>query len=577
MTFLVSPILTTKALLISESFDCNDAFGHGTFQKRLLLLCALGAFLANSHALAFSLISRSVDYRCKQPSPQSNMSAVASEEAEQLGQCLVYEGLAEDNVSRTVPCREWEYDEERARTTVVSAWNLVCQRKLLISVMSVVQNTGAAVFALVAGYVADSIGRAPVLVAAALMLLVSASASCLSGDYATHAALKFFSAGSSTLTLIFSAISLFEVTTHDNRPLHVAVSGTLGLLASDVWYFFMLQWSLRWDLELAAFILPALFLLPAYLTVYESPRWLIATGQYHRAEGVVLAAANTNHFPLPSAACLLNRVKADMNSTADRRATIVEALLSDISIRKRALIMCGSFFSNAFALYVVVYTKEQRSMPWQPYTSFFFNFAGYVIMHLLIRKATMLTVIVSLFATLCVIQCLFILNATAGESAVVTEALTEVHVAFYYTGGIVCFVYVLELFPTALRATVIGWAYACGRLGAIFAVLSLVLKNIGRENVALIAAEFLLFVSLLTLRSLPPATTVECTKMPSKRCSPESKQNIARMKNTLAVVLPVREDGGSKKSKISSESSKSSSSVRGGRTRRAKAKQTDVP
>ncbi|KAH7961996.1 solute carrier family 22 member 16 [Rhipicephalus sanguineus] len=491
------------------------------------------------------------------------MSAV-----EEADRCLVYE--AEGNVSRAVPCREWEYDVERARTTVVSAWNLVCQRKLLIAVMSVVQNSGAAVFALVAGYVADSIGRAPVLVAAALVLLVSASASCLSGDYVTHAALKFFSAGSSTLTLIFSAISLFEVTTHNNRPLHVAVSGTLGLLASDVWYFFMLQWSLRWDLELATFILPALLLLPAYLSVYESPRWLVAAGQCQRAEGVVLAAANTNHFPLPSSACLLDKVKADMNRSADRRETIVDALLSGISIRQRALIMFGSFFSNAFALYVVVYTNERRSMPWQPYTSFFFNFTGYVIMHLLIRKVTMLTVIVSLFAALCVVQCLFILNVTAGESAVVTEALTEVHVAFYYTGGIVCFVYVLELFPTALRATAIGWAYACGRFGAVSAMLSLLLKNIGRENVAFIAAEFILFVSLLTLRSLPPATTVECTKMASKRSSLASKQNIERMKNTLATV---QADGGSKKSKIGSEGSKTPSSVRGGRSRRAKAKQ----
>ncbi|KAH6940156.1 hypothetical protein HPB50_025964 [Hyalomma asiaticum] len=570
MTFLVSPALTTKDLLVSESFDCEDAFGHGAFQKRLILLCALGAFLANSHALAFSLISRSVDYRCNLPSPQPNVSAIAAEEAEQLGRCLVYEYLEEGNVSRTVPCREWEYDEERARTTVVSAWNLVCQRKVLIAGVSVVQNAGSAVFGLAAGYLADSIGRAPVLVAAALVLLVSATASCLSRDYVTHAALKFFSAGSSTLTLIFSAVSLFEVTTHSNRPLHVAVSGTLGLLASDAWYFCMLQLGLRWELKLAVFILPSLALLPAYLTVYESPRWLIASGQYHRAEGVVLAAANANHFPLPSAACLLDRVKADMNRTSDRRATIVDALLSGFSIRQRALIMCGSFFSKAFALYVTVYTKEHRSTAWQPYSAIFFNFAGYATMHLLIRKVTMLTLIVTLFAALCVVQCLFIFNVAAGESGAVTETLTEVQIALYYIGGIVCFVYVLELFPTALRATAIGWAFACGRLGAVFALLSVALKNVGHENLALIAAEFFLFVSLLTLSRLPPATSIECTKMASRRCSREGKQNIERMKNTL---VAARVEVGSKKSKSGTESSKTSSSARSNRSRRAKAKQ----
>ncbi|XP_075535128.1 solute carrier family 22 member 13-like [Dermacentor variabilis] len=574
MTFLVTSIAATKELLISESFDCYDAFGHGAFQKRLMLLCALGAFLANSHALAFSLISRGVDYRCKQPLPYSNISAAASEElAEQLGRCLVYEDPAEPNNSRTVACREWQYDDEHARTTVVSAWNLVCQRKLLVLGMSVVQNAGSAMFVLVAGYVADKIGRAPVLVAAALVLMVSASASCFSSDYTTYAVLKFFTAGSSTLTMIFSAISLFEVTTHDNRPLHIAVSCTLGLLACDAWYFFMLQWSLRWEIALAVFILPATILLPAYLTVHESPRWLVATGQYERAEGVVLAAADANHFPLPSAACLLDRLRANMTRTANRRATIVEALLSGFSIRRRALIMCGSFFSNTFALYVAVYTKEQLSTPWQPYSAFFFNFTGYAIMHLLIRKFTMLTVTVTLFAVLCVVQCLLILNFAAGESAVIVEALTEVLIAFYYTGTVICSVYVLELFPTGLRATAMGWTFAFGRLGGVCALLSLVLKNIGRENLALVAAEFFLFVSLLMLRSLPPVTSVECTKMTSRRTSVQTMLNIERMKNTLEKGrAALSAAAGSTKGKNSSESSKTASTSRSSRSRRAKAK-----
>ncbi|KAH7965857.1 hypothetical protein HPB49_011604 [Dermacentor silvarum] len=567
MAFLVSPHLQEKDLLTSESFDCYDAFGHGTFQKRLMLLCALGAFLANSHALAFPLISRGVEFKCKQPLPYLNISAAASEDGAQLGRCLAYENPAEPNNSRTVPCREWDYDDVRAETTVVSAWNLVCQRKLLIAGMSAIQNAGAAIFVLVAGYVADSVGRVPVLVAATVVLMVSTASSCLSGDYVTHAALKFFSAGSSTLTMAFSAISLFEVTTHDNRPLHIAVSGTLGLLASDVLYFFLLQLDFRWELKLAAFLLPAMMLLPAYLTIYESPRWLVAKGQYARVESVVFAAANTNRYPLPSAARLLDKLKADMCHTAERRSTIVAALLSGFSIRRRALIMCGASFSNTFALYVVVFTKQQRSTPWVPYIAFFFNLAGYAAMHLLIRKVTMLTVITTLFAALCVVQCLLILSVVAAtESSVVIEALAEVQIALYYSGGIVSFVYVLELFPTAMRATAIGWAFACGRLGAGCALLSLLLKNAGREQWALLAAELFLFVSLMTLRSLPPATSIECTKMESRRTSLVAKQNIERMKNTLAT-----RSEGSKKSKSSSESGKSVSTLRG--SRRAKAKQ----
>ncbi|KAL3243705.1 hypothetical protein MRX96_020093 [Rhipicephalus microplus] len=62
-----------------------------------------------------------------------------------------------------------------------------------------------------------------------------------------------------------SAISLFEVTTHDNRPLSIAVSITIGLLVADSWFFLLVPWSLRWERKLSVFLLPALVLLPTFL------------------------------------------------------------------------------------------------------------------------------------------------------------------------------------------------------------------------------------------------------------------------------------------------------------------------
>ncbi|KAH6938640.1 hypothetical protein HPB50_011220 [Hyalomma asiaticum] len=572
ITLLMPARPTLKDLFTSEYFDCSDAFGHGTFQKRLMLLCALSAFLANAHALAFPLISKSVQYRCKQPyTNDSKTDAQYASTAHfagggQIGQCLVYEDPDDPNDTQTVPCLEWEYDEEWAKTTAVSEWNMVCGRKALIVIMYAIQNAGPAVFVLTAGYFADNVGRVPVLLTAVVVLLVSTIAICVCWDYATHAAFKFFSSGSSMLTLTSTAISLFEVTIHDKRPLSVAVSITIGLLAADSWYFFLVPWNLRWERKLCVFILPALLLLPAFLVVEESPRWLVATGMFDRAENVVMAAAAKNYFPLANAACLVDSLKADATRRSDRRkSTCAEELLDMFSIRRRALVLCGCFFSNSFALYAITFSKGQLHTPWLPIIAFTFNSTVYGVAHLLMRRFAMLTVITMLFAALCTVQwalCLTVLS----EYDVATEALLQADIALYYSGAVVCFVYVLELFPTALRATAIGWTVASGRLGVGCALFSSLLMKTGLEFLAPAIAGLLLFLSLLTLRVLPPATTIECTKMESQEMAAKANQNIELMKATLETRLSER-----RKKNYSSESgSKSSSS----RSRRSKSKES---
>ncbi|XP_037274415.2 solute carrier family 22 member 7-like [Rhipicephalus microplus] len=559
----------SRDMFTCEYFDCNDAFGHGAFQKRLMMLCALSAFLANIHALAFPLISKSVQYRCKQPyandSKAFGKNGAARDDSRQIGECLVYEDPADPNDTQTVPCVEWEYDEDRAKSTAVSTWNMVCGRKPLIVVMYAIQNTGPAVFVLTAGYFADNYGRVPVLLTAIAVLTISTVAVCVFRDYAVHAVFKFFSSGSSILTMTSSAISLFEVTTHDNRPLSIAVSITIGLLVADSWFFLLVPWSLCWERKLSVFLLPALVLLPTFLLVHESPRWLIATGRFNRAEEVVIAAADKNHFPLANAACLIDSLKEDTTNRLNRRkSTCAEELLSLFSMRRRALVLCGCFFSNSFALYAITFSKGQLYTPWLPFIAFFFNSSVYGLAHWLMRRFAMLTVITILFAALCSVQC-FLCLTVFGEYDVATEALLQADIALYYSGAVVCFVYVLELFPTALRATAVGWTVACGRLGVGCALFLSMLINSGLEYVPPAVAGLLLFLSLLTLRILPPATTIECTKIACQETTYRDTQNIELMKATLDTRLSER-----KKAKTPSESTNRSTTSR---SRRFKGKE----
>ncbi|KAL1437528.1 hypothetical protein MTO96_048909 [Rhipicephalus appendiculatus] len=67
MDLLFPQKLAGADLRTSESFDCAEAFGHGPYQKRMLLLILLGMFSVNCQTLVVSLITGDVDHWCKQP------------------------------------------------------------------------------------------------------------------------------------------------------------------------------------------------------------------------------------------------------------------------------------------------------------------------------------------------------------------------------------------------------------------------------------------------------------------------------------------------------------------------------
>ncbi|XP_065302411.1 solute carrier family 22 member 7-like [Dermacentor albipictus] len=545
MDILVPRRLLSKDLLTSESFDCADAFGHGTFQRRLLLLCTIATFLSNLHGFVFPLIMRDVKYRCKLPAPPPHYNGSAlewrslliPEEADgELSLCRRYEHPEEPNGStpNTIPCGEWVYDDddEPARTSIVSDWDLVCQRRILVSVMIAVHSFSSFLFTVVAGSLADAIGRLPVVLACAVALIVSTVAACLSKSYVMFVAVKFISSGSAFAVMIITAMSVFEITTHSNRPLHVIFGATLGLLFSDMWYATVATVKLGWMLKQVVFMFPTVLMLPAFCVVFESPRWLVAKAQFNAAEAVMMTAAAMNHFPIHYTAVTLDKVKTVMVRNAVRLPSIDQDMPSAYSMRRRALILSLSYFSVTFSVFVPSFATGNRNEPWHTLGSFSVNLLGYAMMHLLITRLSILTVMNVWFSVLGVLQCLLSLAVGAGAE-LMSQALVMVATALFYSGSVLCFVYTLELFPTAIRGTVVCWVFACGRLGAVCATVVLEFLGLSRADLGHAVAGTLLMASMFAQGGLPQATTVECNKMEHRPASAVRKRSMEYMKKTL--------------------------------------------
>ncbi|KAH7963107.1 solute carrier family 22 member 7 [Rhipicephalus sanguineus] len=570
MDILFPRRLLFRDLFTSESFDCYDAFGHGPFQRRLLLLCTIAPFLFNVHDFVFRLILRDVDYWCKVPAPppHSNISAVEwrglflpEEPDGKLSRCRRYKSLEEQNgtTPETILCEEWEYgdDDEPARISAVSDWNLVCQRDTLIVVMVAVHCFGSCVFSAAAGSLADSVGRMPVLLVGTAVLVVSTVIGCLSRSFHAFVAAKFFSSGGVSAVMITAVTSVFEVTTRSNRPLQIIFAGMLGVLFSDMWDATVGPVKIGWTLRHAVYMLPTALMLPAFCVASESPRWLIARGRFKDAEVVMMNAAAVNHFPMHCTALTIDKLKAQLIRNEVRLPSIDQEMFNGYSMRRRALVLSLSYFSITFAAFVSAFSLVRRKESWLDHVSFTMNIVCYAVMDRLITRFSMVTVLNIWFMTLGALQCLLSLAFGVGGGAV-CPILIMVTIALFYSGSMLCLVYVQEIFPTAVRGSAVGLVFACGRLGGLSAIAGWAFQRAGRSDLGHAAAAILLLASMFAHDALPRATKVECAKMEYNRAPAMSKHTMNFVKRT-----PESSIHDTSKGRTSAESPRSTTSSRG--------------
>ncbi|KAK8767240.1 hypothetical protein V5799_005989 [Amblyomma americanum] len=555
MDLFVPRRLETQDLLSSEEFDCYEGFGHGVFQRRLLLLCILAIFVKNCHVYATTLTMGEVDHWCKRPqhwnmSTQEWKNAAIPLEADgQYSRCHQYANPYKSNDTSTVPCTAWEYDEDQAATSMVSHWDLVCDRMFLRVVLVFLNVAGLTTAGIAAGSIADTVGRRPVLMATTASLLASTTVLCLGRTFPVHAVAKFIASGSAAAQFIAAGILYFEVTIHENRPLHVVIAGAVAVVISELWLTVLTHMTIHWALKQAVFLAPTFLSAAAFCVGVESPRWLVAKARFQKAEDVMLAAAETNLFPLYNTACLLDKLKGKAAGSyhPEQRTGAVE-MLQGVSIRKRAMAIFFTYFSVYFVLQIVVYYSLRQQSLTLHCISFALVVLSFAGMLYVITRVTLLQFISACFAVLCVLQCMSSLAITT-DSPVVKQGLVMSAKALVFVGYIVLATFSLELFPTAVRGTSSGWIYGFGGLGAVMAAVSIMLTMVVREDVCFAVAGTLMFASLLVLRTLPRNTTAECAKIAVKCASVFREQNVERMKKTLEQ----REGRGSRDSRDSRE------------------------
>ncbi|XP_075555683.1 solute carrier family 22 member 7-like [Dermacentor variabilis] len=360
-------------------------FGHGKFQRLILLCTQLAVFCTVIHVVTRVNLARPVEHWCGPPPAYANLppemwknASIPLEEDGSYSKCVRYEppfvAGGEENASAylrhhrgTVPCDAgWNYAAS-TRNSIVAEWDLVCHRRWILSLLATSYAAGAVVVTPFSGVAADRLGRRPVLGASLFVLLVAGIVLAFARTLLVFAALSFVVSASAGSLLVISVVLLFEVTDSSRRVLYCCVALAGGLSAAKVYGQLFYELVQDWSLFQLINMIPTALLIGAMYFVEESPCWLLATRRFGRVCKVVLSAAEMNGVDVVRVARRLDEIRKSKKSrtsttclSASDEASPV-ALLTNPDLRAGTMVAFGCWFLTIAAFYTLRLSHEDHA------------------------------------------------------------------------------------------------------------------------------------------------------------------------------------------------------------------------
>ncbi|XP_007941623.1 steroid transmembrane transporter SLC22A24-like [Orycteropus afer afer] len=198
---------------------------------------------------------------------------------------LLDSNMSITNISEleTEPCLDgWIYDQSIFTSTIVTQWDLVCDKKSFKSLSQSIFFTGQMMGTPISGYFADRFGRKPVLLCFSLLFGLFGTCSLFASTFPVYCMIRFIMAISLGTVTSNNIILLIEwIPTKARTQMMTALSMSMStgqILLAGVTYAFR-----DWHIVQLAISLPylAYFLLLWWFS--ESARWLIVTGKLDKA------------------------------------------------------------------------------------------------------------------------------------------------------------------------------------------------------------------------------------------------------------------------------------------------------
>ncbi|CAJ1071596.1 solute carrier family 22 member 13-like [Xyrichtys novacula] len=373
--------------------------------------------------------------------------------------------IREYGLNETTGCQNgWVYINTMYDTTVVTDFNLVCDKANLLGVIQAIFMTGILIGSLIFGPFAESFGRKRANQIPVVIMFIFVIAAALSPNvylYLVFQLLVGVGAGGYRVNCIILTTEWIGASKRSWGACVTQLFGAVGQCILAGMIYFLRDWRVAQLITAAplAIVIIYIWFIP------ESARWLLNKGKTEEAKQLIMKAAAINKRTIPDH--LLDKIAV---TEVGAKGGIGVIIKSPVLI-KHFIIVVLAWFSTTLSVFCLYFNMANFGLSIF-LTQFLFGAieipAHTLNMWLLEvfgrRKLFIVTFVLGGLSSM------LILAVPQGYDIAVTSLVVLARF-FLMWGTTVCNVFIQELFPTSVRQTATGLGAIAARVGGLLAPL----------------------------------------------------------------------------------------------------------
>ncbi|XP_014213904.1 organic cation transporter protein-like [Copidosoma floridanum] len=435
----------------------QEAMGSlGPWHIMIAIALSLVKFPVAWNQLSIVFLAPRIDFVCVSPLPTDNKTMI--------NECEVNVGNG-----TMQSCTKFHYDRKEFKETIITQWDLVCDREQLSNLAQSCTMFGILVGNMIFSAMSDRIGRKIPLMIAILLQTLAGLMTVYSPWYEMFLTFKFIAAVATGGSMLISFVLLMEIVGPKWRsPLSVLfhVPFLIGFLLNPLISYLTRTW---YGFQLAVSI-PPIFLLSYYWIIPESPRWLLAVGRTREAEVILTKAAEKNNVPLShvSAAIEAYSTSYTQSKKSDQEKKYnVTHLFRTPNLCLKTICVCVNWFVCGMCFFgLAQYIGQIKGNVFvNSAISAAVELPGTLIVLFLISRVSRLRILMggSFVSGVTLLLIIFFDNKT------IHVILATIGIAGMSLSFPTVYLYSSEVFPTVVRNIGIGAGSICARIASMIA------------------------------------------------------------------------------------------------------------